>query len=144
MTKSRRLVIAIAMLVISASLLATASYAWFAMNTQTTASGFEVEAYTDSLFLEISQSENSGYGVETVFENASRDLRLVTALYNTGKLVKLDYDAGTGNYTDNDSNVYYEKVASKYGADTYNYIEATAKLVKTSSTAGMIMLAIQR
>ena len=139
MTKSRRLVIAIAMLVISASLLATASYAWFAMNTQTTASGFEVEAYTDSLFLEISQSENSGYGVETVFENASRDLRLVTALYNTGKLVKLDYDAGTGNYTDNDSNVYYEKVASKYGADTYNYIEATAKLVKTSSTAGMIM-----
>ena len=139
MTKSRRITASLAMLLVSALLLSTASYAWFAMNTQTTADGFEVEAYTDSLFLEISQSADSGYGIETTFAADSRDLRLVTALYNTGKLVDLSATAGTGTYDAANRNTYYEKVASNYGADTYNYIDVTAKLVKASETSGMLM-----
>ena len=139
MTKSRRIIISMAMLLISALLLGTASYAWFAMNTQTSVDGFEVEAYTDSLFLEISQSKEIGYGVETTFAADSRDLRLVTALYNTGKLVELSVADGTGTYNATNNGTYYEKVASDYGTNAYNYIDVTAKLVKASETSGMLM-----
>lgn len=129
MTKSRRMIIAMAMLLISALLLGTASYAWFAMNTQTKAEGFEVEAYTDSYFLEISK-DNSDYKVEIDFNADPVDLRLVTAsLFKdlTYVVLPTPNQLTSGNCTDTTA-VYYT-------LSNGNYIRVTG-LVATSSTAG--------
>ena len=139
MIKSRRITVSLAMLLISALLMGTASYAWFAMNTQTKAEGLEVEAYTDSLFLEISKAGNVDaegnkiYDVEIDYQmTASADLRLVTAslfknlVYasiSTPRVIQ------SGNYEGEDVD-YYKSVNG-------NYILVT-DLVETSSTADLI------
>ena len=139
MIKSRRITAAFAMLLISALLLSTASYAWFAMNTQTKAEGLEVEAYTDSLFLEISKAGNVDaqgnkiYDVEIDYEmTASQDLRLVTAsLFKNLVYASISTPRAiqSGNYEGEDVD-YYKSVNG-------NYILVT-DLVETSSTAGLI------
>ncbi|MBE6643775.1 MAG: hypothetical protein E7612_00185 [Ruminococcaceae bacterium] len=142
MTKTKRITAAIAMLLVSATLLATASYAWFAMNTQTSADGFEVEAYTDSLYLEIKNDETgSDWGMATtVTENNVADLRLITpSLFKNNTIVTFDTPtAASGNY-EGENTVYYKKVlsdSSTQGNSVYNYIKAT-DLVATSETAGL-------
>lgn len=138
MTKSRRITASLAMLLISALLLSTASYAWFAMNTQTKAEGLEVEAYTDSLFLEISKGDvdddnNKIYDVEIDYNmSASAPLKLVTAslfknlVYAT---ITNPQSVQSGNYEGEDVD-YYQSVNG-------NYILVT-DLVETSSTANLI------
>ena len=137
MFKSRRITASLAMLLISAVLLSTASYAWFAMNTQTKAEGLEVEAYTDSLFLEISDGDvddenNKIYDVEIDYAMATNtDLRLVTAsLFKTltYATVSAPQRLNEGYCTDTNA-VYYEESEG-------NYIRVT-DLVATSSTAGL-------
>lgn len=56
MKKTKRLLFAICLLIVSATLLGTASYAWFSMNTEVNVDGIRVEAYSDSIFLEISKT----------------------------------------------------------------------------------------
>lgn len=57
---ARKLIPAVAMLLVSASMLSTASYAWFSMNTQVSASGMQVKAVAPkSLF--ISDSANGTF-----------------------------------------------------------------------------------
>ena len=65
--RTNKIFAAVAALLVSAIMLSTASYAWFAMNTRSTAEGLTVEAYTDSNFLEISQTdEDSKYKTNTI------------------------------------------------------------------------------
>ena len=136
MTKTKRITAAIAMLLVSATLLATASYAWFAMNTQTSADGFEVEAYTDSLYLEISQDDDTGYGVETTFADAKQDLRLVTAsLFKNYNFRTLTASSASGIYEGTGN--YYRPITSANGGT--NYIYANADLVPASSVDGYYM-----
>lgn len=142
MIKTKRISLAIVMLIISALLLATASYAWFAMNTQTKADGLEVEAYTDSLFLQISTTDSDAdYKTEVTFttENTA-DLRLITAsLFKSGlEFVKLPtYDTvADGTHYEGESTAYYEKVESDYGTGKYNFIKVEG-LDPTSSVAGL-------
>lgn len=54
MKLTRKLIPAFVMLLVSAVLMSTASFAWFAMNTTVEATGMEVKAKADSIFLEIS------------------------------------------------------------------------------------------
>ena len=75
--KSKRFFVAMALLLISATLLGTASFAWFSMNTQVDVDGIEVEAYSDSLFLEISE-DNSTYKTSITLTDAKATLRVVT------------------------------------------------------------------
>lgn len=137
MTKSRRLTASLAMLLVSAVLLSTASYAWFAMNTQTKAEGFEVEAYTDSLYLEISKGELDDndelvYDVEVDYNMATTtDLRLVTAsLFKTLTYVTLD------DIEEIEEDTYYDGTGEYYTLYKGNYIRVT-DLVETTSTAGL-------
>ncbi len=53
MKLTRKILPAIAMLVISAVMLSTASYAWFAMNSTATAEGMQVKVQSNSVFLYI-------------------------------------------------------------------------------------------
>lgn len=59
----KKLIPAAGMLLLSTAMLATSTYAWFSMSKTVTANGMEVTAKTDSIFLEISGSENSDYTV---------------------------------------------------------------------------------
>ena len=80
--KTKSLFIAICLLVVSATMLGTASFAWFSMNTEVAVDGIEVEAYSDSLFLEIAkENAEDAFDVTT---NLSRTpitpLKLVTPI----------------------------------------------------------------
>ena len=139
MKHSRKIVASIAMLLVSAIMLGTASYAWFAMNTRSNADGLTVEAYTDSNFLEISQTndENAVFGINTTFKkNNTGVLRLVTnKRFNASEMFTLTATAASGNYlgSDEDSKVYYKAVKADTGV---NYIYANDELKGPSSTAG--------
>lgn len=75
--KSRKLILAVCLLLISAVMVGTASFAWFSMNTEVAVDGIEVEAYSDSLFLEIS-ADGADYDTAVTLENAKKTLRVVT------------------------------------------------------------------
>ncbi len=143
MIKTKKISLAIVLLLISALLLATASYAWFAMNTQTKADGLEVEAYTDSLFLQISETDtDADYKTAVTFITGNTaDLRLITASLTKNNLefVKLpNYNvvADGTNYKGDGTDVYYERVASDYGTGKFNFIKVNG-LVSTSITEGL-------
>ena len=61
------------LVVVLAVLTATASYAWLAMNLSATIRGFEVEATSDSVFLEVSGEADSGYSDSIQFAGAEDD-----------------------------------------------------------------------
>ena len=63
MKLTRKLIPAMIMLLVSAVLMSTASFAWFAMNTQVTAEGMEVKAKADSIFLEIKGNQDTDWDV---------------------------------------------------------------------------------
>lgn len=71
----RKLIPAIVMMLIAASLLGTTTYAWFSMNTTVTVTGMQVEVKSDDTYLLVSgtnstasdiQAENEGHGNKTV------------------------------------------------------------------------------
>lgn len=137
MKKTKRLSVAIALLLTSAVLLATASYAWFAMNTATSADGLEVEAYTDSTFIEISQQIDGVYAPSTVFESASAQLRLITHGFANANVFKLNVTTLVDGARYSGSGDYYKKVESDFESGKYNYIYANSELSVASSVAGL-------
>lgn len=56
MTKFKKIIPALCMLLISAVLMGTSTYAWFSMNTQVSVKGMQVKANSTNLFLQISSS----------------------------------------------------------------------------------------
>ena len=120
---TRKLTLAICLLLISATLLGTASFAWFSMNTSVDVDGIEVEAYSDALFLQISNN-NTDFATSTTFKTAKESLRLVSQIpVNTDALKVLTPTPATG--APDDSKEYYKKGEAKSSADTYaadNYI----------------------
>ncbi len=74
MKLSRRLIPAFAMLLVSAVLMSTASFAWFSMNEEVTATGISVTAQAPSSSLLISQSQNTGYVSTIVLRNENTSL----------------------------------------------------------------------
>lgn len=106
---------ATAMLLVSVLMLGTASFAWFAMNTNSVADGFTVEAYTDSNFLEISQTNvDADYGINTTFtQNNTGLLRLIThKRFNANEIVTIEATQARGNFTTvaSDATKYYKAV----------------------------------
>lgn len=60
MKMTRKLIPALAMLLISAVLMSTASYAWFSMNTSVSAEGMSITAKNDSKYLQIIAGSDAG------------------------------------------------------------------------------------
>lgn len=58
MTKFKKIIPALCMLLISAVLMGTSTYAWFSMNTTVSATGMQVTANSDSKFLLISKTNS--------------------------------------------------------------------------------------
>lgn len=64
MKNARKLLPAIAMLLISAVMMSTASFAWFSMNTQVSATGMQIEAKSDQTFLLISADKTTAEEIQ--------------------------------------------------------------------------------
>lgn len=132
---------ATAMLLVSVLMLGTASFAWFAMNTNSVADGFTVEAYTDSNFLEISQTNvDADYGINTTFtQNNTGVLRLITnKRFDAREIVSgLVATAASGNFTTvaSDTKMYYKAVKADMGT---NYIHVPmTEADQASPTVGL-------
>lgn len=87
MKMTRKLIPAFVMLIVSAIMLSTASYAWFANSTSVNATGMTVKANTDVKFLEISTSNDSGWASFVTLTATDEDLDLVTAKVSENKEV---------------------------------------------------------
>lgn len=128
---------ATAMLLVSVLMLGTASFAWFAMNTNSVADGLTVEAYTDSNYLEISMND-SVYDTDITYTtNNTGLLRLVTnKRFNANEIVSgLVAAAASGNYAVGNTTKYYKAVKADKGTN-YIHVEMTEDDLP-SSTKGL-------
>lgn len=136
----KRFLVAMSLLLISATLLGTASFAWFSMNTDVSVDGIEVEAYSDSLFLEIS-TDNVDYNTAVTLSDGAQVLRLAKHVLIGSSYYTLDVDdadKATGYYTtDTDMTKTYKKIADS--ADSYHkYVKVPAdELEVGSALAGL-------
>ena len=79
MKKMRRMIPALCMLLVSAIMLSTASYAWFTMNEQVTATGMEIQAQASgSLVISSDPLQSANADPNVKFETGVRQLRPIT------------------------------------------------------------------
>ena len=64
MKNTRKLIPALAMLLISAVMMSTASFAWFSMNTQVSVEGMQIQAMSDQTFLLISDTKTAAADIQ--------------------------------------------------------------------------------
>lgn len=138
--KKKRLLLAICLLLISATMLGTASFAWFSMNTEVTVDGIQVEAYSDSLFLEISKTgADDEFDTSVTLSDGPQLLRLAkhgfvgannVAAYN---LDVDDTDKATGNYTTSTDTTYLYKLIADSQDSYHKYVKVPAAELKTGS-----------
>ena len=146
MKLSRKLIPAFAMLLVSAIMMTTASYAWFSINTNVTAKGMKVNTTaSDSVLIveALLDGENSEKKVDDA--NFTTDLsQSVTGLlnpvstvngtsffYTAGKNVEGDGDAKTDNY------ISYDKTAfnTAYGtSDAVAYVDYVFQIKATNAS----------
>ena len=90
MKNTRKLIPALAMLLISAVLMSTASFAWFSMNEQVTATGMEITAQSDNVWLAINEGASfDATKAVTVFTSQS-----TATLYPVALKDSVDLTAG--------------------------------------------------
>ena len=68
--KAKKLIPALSMLLVSAVLLGTSTYAWFSMNTTVTATGMTIKAVSDDTYLLISDTATTAAGIQTQNDTA--------------------------------------------------------------------------
>lgn len=86
MKKFKKLIPALCMLLISAVLMGTSTYAWFSMNTTVTATGMKVTAKSDNVFLQISENDTFTDPATTVtFTETATALKPTTPTIDTDK-----------------------------------------------------------
>ena len=120
--KSKKLILAVCLLLISAVMVGTASFAWFSMNTEVDVDGIEVEAYSDSLFLEVSKEKTTGYGTAISFAGEKQYLRLTKHGFVSAAYTLNEIAIDTDTYY-NGTTVYYEKI--ELADSNYKYVVAT-------------------
>lgn len=75
MKKFKKLIPALISMFLSFSLMGTATFAWFSMNTTVTATGIEIEAKSDNTYLLISQTNDTAAAIQA--ENATSVTSLI-------------------------------------------------------------------
>ena len=132
--KSKKLILAVCLLLISAVMVGTASFAWFSMNTEVDVDGIEVEAYSDALFLEISDNGSDYDTSVTLGTGEATALRVITPVDVTTVYIVTATPA-SGFYTDsNASTSYYVMGDTK--TDSYsarNYIKVDNSTLETAT-----------
>lgn len=103
MKKMRRMIPALCMLLVSAIMLSTASYAWFTMNNEVEATGMQVQAKsTGSLVVgtEPLQYDDAGTTADFSSENTAISVKPITWKDGAWKIVEGDVDTFAGTMLD--------------------------------------------
>ena len=129
---TKRFLVAVCLLVVSATLLGSASFAWFSMNTSVNVDGIEVEAYSDSLFLEVSKTVDGAYNTSVSLAGDKQYIRLAKHGFVT-KAYTLTETATTNTAYDG-TTVYYKKVELK---DSYYKYVIADDLVAPEGIVGL-------
>ena len=85
MKMTRKLIPAFVMLIVSAIMLSTASFAWFATNRTVSANNMSVTANANTKFLHISTQAGSGFNTQVNAANPSKSVDLINAKLDTDK-----------------------------------------------------------
>lgn len=143
--KTKRLLVAVCLLLIAATMLSTASFAWFSMNTEVAVDGIEVEAYSDALFLEISQTTNDAdFDISTTIESTEeKKIRLVTRISQTGAVYVTSAPATAEYFTAGDNNVYYVMGDKKADAlSEFNYIKVDSSTLTPATDLSSLVAVV--
>lgn len=120
----RKLIPAVALLLISVLMLSTASYAWFSMNTEVQAGSLQITATVENPYLVISKTIDGEYSTfADINENEPQPLNLVTPL----NLKNEDVDRLYAGSTDINDYAGSMKAAAKYNELQDALANATAK-----------------
>ena len=151
--KHQKILVSVSMLLLSALLLSSASFAWFSMNTDVQVDGIEFEAHSDSLFLQVSENGTAFQAEDITFQNEpQKALRPIAygTLANLGGAYSIVMEEVTeGNYSKDIETLgtqYYkrqEKASTndtKVGAGVYDYINVTDTLEKGTDVGGKYIL----
>ena len=126
MKMTRKLIPAIAMLLISAVMMSTASFAWFSMNTTVSATGMQIEAKSDQTFLIISASKTTAGEIQAEYA-ANKKLSVQAAAAANTTVYPAALKEGEGIST-NENNIKFQyAVGTDYsnGAAKDGYTEVT-------------------
>lgn len=129
MKKFKKLIPALCMLLISAVLMGTSTYAWFSMNTTVTATGMKVTAKSDNVFLQISENATFTDPATTVtFTETATELKPTTPTIDAEKknITKWQYAYST-DPSDAEAGAVLQDVAT---GDVAKYVYAKTLKVK--------------
>ena len=115
MKKTRKLIPALVMLLVSAIMLSTASYAWFASNLTVTAQDMSVTATVNTKFLQISADNLSFNTYADAAVDAKTDLNLIHAKIEEGAVAW--YQGSSQNTSDANSGSATKIPAEKLNAE---------------------------
>lgn len=149
--KNKRILMSLAMLLVSAIMLSSASYAWFSMNTDVSVEGIEFVAYSDSLFLEISKDNLTFTPNDISADLTKKYLRPIAYgnIDDMGGALSIDATPATGRFVDasrdGGQQIYYYRAVTKadtndtaYGAVDYYCVNE--ELHPAASTEGLYIL----
>ena len=141
--KNKRVIVSLAMLLVSAIMLSTASFAWFSMNTDVKVEGIEFVAYSDSLFLEISKDNQTFAPNDIHADIAKQYLRPIAygTIEDMGGAYTITPTPAAGRFDPDAGKLYYREVRKAESNDTYyvpgvDYYCVNEELRGPSSTEG--------
>ena len=113
MKKFRKVIPALCMLLISAVLMSTSTFAWFSMNKKVTATGMQITAKSDSTYLLISSTNNTVDAIRAENEGAGNITTALTIAAEAAKVYPSAHETTSDIATlATPSNWYYEIAAS--------------------------------
>ncbi len=141
MKKARKLIPAIAMLLMSAVMLTTSSYAWFSMNTTVTATNMTVTAKSDSAYLVISSGKtlpgNDTSANATTTNKALYPVKPVSTLTSSNVGTVTSWGTATSSSPDS-ANSDAQVTALDSNADLNNYVLINSFMVGIVGDSGKV------
>lgn len=127
MKMTRKFIPALVMLLVSAIMLSTASFAWFASNNDVVAQNMQVKANSDAQFLQIASTEGGSYSDSANADEAAAEVDLVHAVIS-GTTIKWY----TGESNDPGVSTAAEELVELEGGVTAQYALISDYFVKVS------------
>lgn len=122
MKKFKKLIPAFCMLLVSAVMLGTSTFAWFSMNDTVKATNMSVTAKSETTYLMISKESDSGYNTEADFTGVTAEIKpcaYATSAVNGGSIsAGKFYTAVSQDYSESNNNVISYTEVTK-GSDLY-------------------------
>ena len=144
MKTTRKIIPALVMLLVSAIMLSTASFAWFASNTSVTATDMSVTAKANTKFLHISDAEDGTYDITAKAANAEANVDLVHATIDDDNK-SVTWGVGTSSSV-NDANVgsTLKPVDESDIAGNYALVNDFWVKMSDESSSGLVNLTVNK